>query len=68
MKGLLAILGKPKGASSSEEEEDASASSSEGDGMKASYRKEAMAAAKDGDLEGLASALMGFAECCAKGE
>jgi hypothetical protein len=65
LKGLLAILGKGK-SSPDEGEDEAPASSPEGADMKASYRKEAMAAAKDGDLEGLASALMGFAECCSE--
>jgi hypothetical protein len=62
VKGLLAILGKPKGAPDSEEAE--GPDSEDAGGMSASFEKEALSAAKDGDLEGLARALMGYAKAC----
>lgn len=63
--GLLAILGKPSKGEPEDDKDDAS--DEEGGDMSSSFKSEAMAAAKEGDLEGLATALMGYAKAC-KGE
>lgn len=65
MAGLLAILGKAaKGGD--EPDGDEMAPDSEKD-MSSSFEKEALSAAKDGDLEGMARALMGYAKSCMRG-
>jgi hypothetical protein len=63
VKGLLAILGKSKGLPE-EEKDDAAEDSDDGEDMSSSFKSEALSAAKEGDLEGLANALMGYAKAC----
>lgn len=68
MKGLALILGKGKPAASSSDDEEEAPESKPGSGMKSEYETAAKDAAKSGDLEALADALMGYARCCGDSE
>lgn len=65
MKGLLALIGKPK-ASGDEPDADDMPMGDSGGGLERDYAREAFSALKDDDEEGFVSAFLGAVKACVK--